>query len=89
MVDDPYLGGPHLMDVRFVRPFFYQGELWCWLANTGGWVDTPVYRRKLLPSDSAFAGPAIVEQLACTTVIDPGAEVGVDAMGNLAIEVGT
>ncbi len=40
IVNDPYLGGTHLMDVRFVRPFFYQGELWCWLANTGHWPDT-------------------------------------------------
>ena len=27
IVNDPYLGGTHLMDVRFVKPFFYQGEL--------------------------------------------------------------
>ena len=40
IVNDPYLGGTHLMDVRFARPFFYQGELWCWLANTGHWPDT-------------------------------------------------
>jgi N-methylhydantoinase B len=40
IVNDPYLGGTHLMDVRFVRPFFYQGELLCWLANTGHWRDT-------------------------------------------------
>jgi len=38
--NDPYLGGTHLMDVRFYRPFFYQGELFCWLANTGHWPDT-------------------------------------------------
>ncbi len=54
----------------------------------GGWQETPVYRRKHLPRDARFIGPAIVEQLDCTTVIDPGAEVSVDAMGNLAIEVG-
>ena len=54
----------------------------------GGWKETPVYRRKHLPRDARFTGPAIVEQLDCTTVIDPGAEVSVDAMGNLAIEVG-
>ncbi len=40
IVNDPYLGGTHLMDVRFVKPFFYQGELFCWLANTGHWPDT-------------------------------------------------
>jgi len=39
IVNDPYLGGTHLMDVRFVKPFFYQGELFSWLANTGHWPD--------------------------------------------------
>jgi N-methylhydantoinase B len=39
IVNDPYLGGTHLMDVRFVKPFFYKGRLWCWLANTGHWPD--------------------------------------------------
>src|SRR5574341_799449 len=39
IVNDPYLGGTHLMDVRFVKPFFYRGRLWSWLANTGHWPD--------------------------------------------------
>ena len=39
IVNDPYLGGTHLMDVKFVKPFFYRGRLWCWLANTGHWPD--------------------------------------------------
>ena len=39
IVNDPYLGGTHLMDVRFVKPFFYRGKLWRWLANTGHWPD--------------------------------------------------
>ena len=40
IVNDPYLGGTHLMDVKFVKPFFYKGRLWSWLANTGHWPDT-------------------------------------------------
>jgi N-methylhydantoinase B len=40
MANDPYLGGTHLMDVRFYRPFFHEGKLFCWLANTGHWRDT-------------------------------------------------
>ncbi len=39
IVNDPYLGGTHLMDVRFVKPFFYRGRLFAWLANTGHWPD--------------------------------------------------
>jgi N-methylhydantoinase B len=40
IVNDPYLGGTHLMDVKFVQPFFRAGKPWCWLANTGHWPDT-------------------------------------------------
>jgi N-methylhydantoinase B len=40
IVNDPYLGGTHLMDVRFAMPFWRQGRIWCWLSNTGHWPDT-------------------------------------------------
>src|SRR5690625_2163816 len=40
LVNDPYAGGTHLMDVKMVKPFFYQGKLWCHLSNTGHWPDT-------------------------------------------------
>lgn len=40
IVNDPYLGGTHLMDVRFVRPYYRDGALYCWLSNTGHWPDT-------------------------------------------------
>ena len=40
IVNDPYLGGTHLMDVRFVRPYYRRNKLWCWLSNTGHWPDT-------------------------------------------------
>jgi N-methylhydantoinase A/oxoprolinase/acetone carboxylase beta subunit/N-methylhydantoinase B/oxoprolinase/acetone carboxylase alpha subunit len=40
IVNDPYLGGTHLMDVRFAMPFFHDGALFCWLSNTGHWPDT-------------------------------------------------
>lgn len=39
VLNDPYLGGTHLMDVKFVEPFFHEGRLFCWLANTGHWPD--------------------------------------------------
>ena len=40
IVNDPYLGGTHLMDVRFARPFYRGDEIFCWLSNTGHWPDT-------------------------------------------------
>jgi N-methylhydantoinase B len=39
IVNDPYLGGTHLMDVRFARPVWRGGRIWCWLSNTGHWPD--------------------------------------------------
>ena len=39
IINDPYLGGTHLMDVRLVKPYFYQGRLWAWLANSAHWAD--------------------------------------------------
>jgi N-methylhydantoinase B len=39
IVNDPYLGGTHLMDVRFALPFHYRGAFFCWLQNTGHWPD--------------------------------------------------
>ncbi|GFE51082.1 methylhydantoinase [Roseobacter cerasinus] len=40
IVNDPYLGGTHLMDVRFAKPFYRGGKIFCWLSNTGHWPDT-------------------------------------------------
>ena len=40
IVNDPYLGGTHLMDVRFAMPLWRNGQISCWLSNTGHWPDT-------------------------------------------------
>jgi N-methylhydantoinase B len=40
IVNDPYLGGTHLMDVRFATPYYRDGKIFCWLSNTGHWPDT-------------------------------------------------
>ncbi|MDJ0683653.1 MAG: hydantoinase B/oxoprolinase family protein [Alphaproteobacteria bacterium] len=37
--NDPYEGGTHLSDFKLVRPFFYNGDLFCWLASVGHWHD--------------------------------------------------
>jgi N-methylhydantoinase A len=53
----------------------------------GGFRDTPIYQREKLPQDASFTGPAIIEQLDCTTVIDPGNRVELDTLGNLLVTV--
>jgi N-methylhydantoinase A len=62
------------------------GERPVWFLS--GWQPTPIYRRERLPLGSSFAGPAIVEQLDTTIVIEPGDRVRADDLGNLVVEVG-
>ncbi|MEK7688072.1 MAG: hydantoinase/oxoprolinase family protein [Pseudomonadota bacterium] len=62
------------------------GERRVWFSD--GWHQTPVYAREKLPHDSAFEGPAILEQLDCTTVVEPGDKVRQDKLGNLLITLG-
>jgi N-methylhydantoinase A len=49
--------------------------------------DTPIYRRERLPAGTTLTGPAIVEQLDTTTVIEPGDHAVVDRLGNIEITV--
>ena len=37
--NDPYVGGTHLSDFKIVRPYFHDGELFCWLASVAHWHD--------------------------------------------------
>jgi N-methylhydantoinase A len=53
----------------------------------GGWRETPVYRRDWLPADALFDGPAVIEQLDCTTLIEPDCRVERDRFGNLLVTV--
>src|SRR5256885_1271668 len=56
-----------------------------WFDKT--WRETPNYRREALTAGAILDGPAIVEQLDTTTVIEPGDRARVDALGNLEITV--
>lgn len=55
----------------------------------GGFHDTPVYQREALPVDATFDGPAIVEQMDTTILVEPGDHVTSDDEGNLIIHVGS
>jgi N-methylhydantoinase A len=55
----------------------------------GGFQETPVYQREALPSDAAFDGPAIIEQMDTTILVEPGDHVTSDNEGNLIIHVGS
>ena len=48
-----------------------------------------IYKRDLLKSGNRIEGPALVEEHASTTVVQPGDTVLVDAFGNLQISIGS
>ncbi len=50
-----------------------------------GWVDTPVYARDGLRCGHAISGPALIEENASVTVLDPAKSLTVDRHGNLII----
>ncbi|MES2282683.1 MAG: hydantoinase/oxoprolinase family protein [Pseudomonadota bacterium] len=56
--------------------------------RSSGFVSTPIYKRPALRSGNRITGPALVEEHASTTVVQPGDTVLVDAFGNLQITVG-
>jgi len=58
------------------------------LFARGGWHSAPVLDRVKLPVGARIAGPAVVQQVDATTVIEPGSTALVDAIGNLRITVG-
>ena len=54
----------------------------------GGWVEVPIYWRDQLPSDARLVGPAIIEQMDTTIVLEPGDRMETDGEGNLIVTVG-
>ncbi|QRG06260.1 hydantoinase/oxoprolinase family protein [Xanthobacter dioxanivorans] len=53
----------------------------------GGFFDTPVYRREMLPIGAVIDGPAILAQLDTTIVIEPQDSGRVDECGNIIISL--
>jgi N-methylhydantoinase A len=58
-----------------------------YFRESGGPVMSDIYDRSRLLAGDRFAGPAIVEQMDCTTVIPPSATVGVDGYGSLIVSL--
>ena len=51
----------------------------------GSFVDCPIYQRERLDVGHEIAGPAVIEQYDCTTVLEPGQTARVDDMKNLVV----
>jgi N-methylhydantoinase A len=65
---------------RGSRPVYFE--------STKGFVETPVLERVRLAPGYSIIGPAVIEQIDCTTVVEPGQTTAVDAHGNLVIAIG-
>ena len=65
--------------LRTEKPVFFRGH---------GFVSTPVFRRNELCSKNEIQGPALIEEHASTTVVQPGDRLVVDDLGNLQIAIG-
>jgi N-methylhydantoinase A len=59
------------------------------LYADGRWQTAQVFDRVKLPISARFSGPAIVQQVDATTIVEPGAAATVDAISNLRITVGS
>jgi N-methylhydantoinase A len=58
-------------------------------VHFGTVMETPVYRRDLLRAGNRISGPALIEEHASTTVLQPGDSLEVDGAGNLLIAIGS
>ena len=56
--------------------------------RAGGFLATDIYDRAMLGAGHRFSGPAVVEEMDATTVIEPGYRVEVDSFGNLLVTPG-
>ncbi len=54
----------------------------------GATLDCPVYQRERLDVGTDFAGPAIIDQLDCTTIIPPGHHARVDDHKHIIVTAG-
>jgi len=53
------------------------------------WLDTPIYWRDFLPLSFTLHGPAIIEQMDTTTLIEPGDTAEGDPHGNIIVTIGS
>ncbi|MGB0410661.1 MAG: hydantoinase/oxoprolinase family protein [Pikeienuella sp.] len=64
------------------RPVWFGG------GTNGAWIETPIYWRDHLPIQFELIGPAIIQQMDTTILVEPGDIATGDAIGNIIVEVG-
>lgn len=76
LYDESHAGQPIPSENRSV---YYSGH---------GWLDTPIYRRTSLVQGYTIVGPAIIEQMDTTLIVEPGQWVESDQHGNMIVTLG-
>jgi N-methylhydantoinase A len=69
------------------KPAAFTGKRRVYYGEHGGYQDTPTYARAALQAGNRISGPALIEEHASTTVLEPGDALEVDGWGNLVITV--
>jgi len=64
------------------------GARLAYFPEAGGMTECPVINRYAMTTADRTAGPALVEERECTTVVLPGDTVSLSALGNLVIDIG-
>ena len=59
-----------------------------YFGKSGGWIETPVHRRDCLATGFRATGPLIIEEYGATTVVGPGEQCSIGALGEIHITVG-
>lgn len=59
------------------RPVYFQG----------GYVDTPIYAREQMRAGQRLSGPAIVEAVDTTVLVNPEQQLAIDEYGNMVMSV--
>ena len=54
----------------------------------GGWHETRIFDREVLPLNAKITGPAVLEQMDTMVLIEPGDEAASDKDGNILITLG-
>ena len=72
---------PDAAALRTHKPVYFR--------SAGQFVSSAVYKRDLLKSANVVTGPALIEEHASTTVVQPGDTATVDQYGNLQISIGS
>ncbi len=99
IVNDPYSGGTHTMDVKLVKPYFRNGKLTMLVGNTGHWPDvggmtpggftpasTDVYQEGFrMPPVRLMSGGAMNEDLLNVMLLNMRAAN--DRRGDLAAQI--